>query len=266
MIIHTYFSKGGIMDYRKISIVISEKDSQTCLDLKNAISLDRSFNIIAATDSISSTYRALLKSSKTDLVFINADDEEVNLLEPLMTNIPNRPILIITMKSANQQKIMESLQSTVDYFLVKPINFDTVAREIKEVYYLKRLPPHAAYNVKESTNALEFTVKQLNNVPVASHLKGYHYLITGISALIEDQSMKDNITKALYPFIAKKWNSTPARIERSIRNAITLAWENGGDEYIAQLTKDSTTKPSNSQFMNAIEEAYNSKFSVCLMP
>jgi len=255
------------MDYRKISIVISEKDSQICLDLKNAIAMDRSFNIVAATDNISSAYHSLLKSSKTDLALINVDNEDVSLLEPLMANLPNKPILIIIMESVSQ-KIMESLQSSVDYLIIKPIDIDTVAREIKEVYFLKRLPPHNAYNVKESTSVLEFTLKHLNNVPVASHLRGYHYLITGISALVEDQSMKENITKALYPFIAKKWNSTPARVERSIRNALTLAWENGGDKYFAQLTEDSytNTKPSNSQFMNAIVDAYNSKFSECLMP
>jgi len=254
------------MDYRKISIVISEKDSQTCLDLKNAIALDRSFNIVAATDSVSSAYRSLLKSSKADLIFINADNEDVTILEPLMANLPNKPILIITMESANQQKIMESLQSSVDYFIVKPINLNSVVHEIKEVYYLKRLPAHSAYNIKESTSVLEFTVKQLNSVPVASHLKGYHYLITGISALIEDQSMKDNITKALYPFIAKKWHSTPARVERSIRNALALAWDSGGNECFANLIKECNTKPSNSQFMNAIVDAYNSKFSDCLIP
>jgi len=254
------------MDYRKISIVISEKDSQTCLDIKNAIALDRTFNIVAATDSVSSAYRSLLKNRRTDLVFINADSEDVKILEPLMANLPNKPILIITMESANQQKIMETLQSSVDYFIVKPINLDMVAREIKEVYFLKRLPPHNAYNVKESTSVLEFTVKQLNSVPIASHLKGYHYIITGVSALIEDQSMKDNITKALYPFIAKKWNSTPARVERSIRNALALAWENGRNEYFAHLIKECIiTKPSNSQFMNAIVNAYNSKFSDCLI-
>jgi len=255
------------MDYRKISIVISEKDSQICLDLKNAIAMDRSFNVVAATDNISSAYQSLLKSSKTDLALINADNEDVTLLEPLIASLPNRPILIITMESVSQQKIMESLQSTVDYFIVKPINIDSVVREIKEVYFLKRMPPHNAYNVKESTSLLEFTLKQLNSVPIPSHLRGYHYLITGVSALIEEQSMKDNITKALYPFIAKRWNSTPARVERSIRNALTLAWENGGDKYFAQLMDDRciTTKPSNSQFMNAIVDAYKSKFSESLM-
>ncbi|MDR2648793.1 MAG: sporulation initiation factor Spo0A C-terminal domain-containing protein [Clostridiales bacterium] len=32
--------------------------------------------------------------------------------------------------------------------------------------------------------------------------------------------MENNITKALYPYIAKKWQSTPVRVERAIRNAI----------------------------------------------
>jgi len=112
---------------------------------------------------------------------------------------------------------------------------------------------------KESLSILEFVVKQLNTVPIGSHLKGYHYLLTGITALIEDSDMKHNITKSLYPYIAKKWQSTPARVERAIRNAITTAWKNGCAENIKALTqnlKSNDSKPTNSQFMLAIASQY----------
>jgi two-component system response regulator (stage 0 sporulation protein A) len=35
------------------------------------------------------------------------------------------------------------------------------------------------------------------------------------------------ITKELYPALAKRFASTPTRVERSMRHAITTAWERG---------------------------------------
>jgi len=35
------------------------------------------------------------------------------------------------------------------------------------------------------------------------------------------------ITKELYPIIARKCGSTPSRVERAMRHAITTAWERG---------------------------------------
>jgi two-component system response regulator (stage 0 sporulation protein A) len=33
------------------------------------------------------------------------------------------------------------------------------------------------------------------------------------------------VTKELYPTIAKKYDTTPSRVERAIRHAIELAWD-----------------------------------------
>ena len=58
----------------------------------------------------------------------------------------------------------------------------------------------------------------------SDNLIGTDYLRQGI-ALYEAGARA--ITKELYPAIAKAANSTPARVERTMRHSIERAWERG---------------------------------------
>jgi len=248
------------MDKRKISIVIIEKDPQVRHDLIKSLVLDKAYNIIGMAEYVSNAQN-LLMCGKADVVVLNADPDSLAHIKEQNETKPDRPIFIVTVEANRHAAARESLQTGADYFLMKPLCMDTVARCIKEVYFFKRLPPHSAYAGKESSGILEFAVKQLNRVPIGSHLKGYHFLLTGITALIEDETMKKGITKSLYPYIAKKWDSTPVRVERAIRNAISRAWENGCSDHFKALLgnlKITGSKPSNSQFMLIIADLYHS--------
>lgn len=43
------------------------------------------------------------------------------------------------------------------------------------------------------------------------------------------------ITKELYPGIAKRFNTTPSKVERAIRHAIEVSWTRGKIENINKL-------------------------------
>ena len=63
------------------------------------------------------------------------------------------------------------------------------------------------------------------------------------------------ITKSVYPYVAKKYNSTPSRIERCMRTAITHFWESDGRakfETIAGFPVE--RKPTNSEFISLSAE------------
>ena len=58
------------------------------------------------------------------------------------------------------------------------------------------------------------------------------------------------MTKELYQSIAKKFNTTPSRVERAIRHAIEVAWSRGKVDTINQLfgytVHNTKGKPTNS--------------------
>ena len=66
------------------------------------------------------------------------------------------------------------------------------------------------------------------------------------------------VTKALYPQVAKKYNTTPSRVERAIRHAIEVAWDRGDIEvlqrYFGYTVSGVKGKPTNSEFIALIAD------------
>lgn len=101
---------------------------------------------------------------------------------------------------------------------------------------------------------LEMSVTRiLREFGVPAHLNGYVYLRKGIICLVKDMSMARSITKGLYYDVAKECESTVNKIERSIRNAIEVAWDRGNadafEKYFGYSSNNGRNRPCNSEFM-----------------
>lgn len=98
----------------------------------------------------------------------------------------------------------------------------------------------------------------IHEIGVPAHIKGYQYLREAIMMSVEDSSMISSITKILYPTIAKRFQTTPSRVERAIRHAIEVAWSRGRMETLDSLfgyTIDTGKgKPTNSEFIALIAD------------
>ena len=112
---------------------------------------------------------------------------------------------------------------------------------------------------KEPQHNLEQDVtNMIHEIGVPAHIKGYQYLREAIMMSVEDASMISSITKILYPTIAKRFQTTPSRVERAIRHAIEVAWSRGRMETLDALfgyTVDiGKGKPTNSEFIALIAD------------
>lgn len=112
---------------------------------------------------------------------------------------------------------------------------------------------------KELSRDLEKDVTDMiHEIGVPAHIKGYQYLREAIMMSVEDTSMLSSITKVLYPTIAKKFQTTPSRVERAIRHAIEVAWSRGRMETLDSLfgytINTGKGKPTNSEFIALIAD------------
>lgn len=112
---------------------------------------------------------------------------------------------------------------------------------------------------KEPPRDLEQDVTDMiHEIGVPAHIKGYQYLREAIMMSVDDCSMISSITKILYPTIAKRFQTTPSRVERAIRHAIEVAWSRGKMETLDALfgyTIDTGKgKPTNSEFIALIAD------------
>jgi len=68
----------------------------------------------------------------------------------------------------------------------------------------------------------------------------------------------NQITKQLYPDLAKKYKTTPSRVERAIRHAIEVAWNRGQIETVESIfgytVNSNKGKPTNSEFIAMIAD------------
>lgn len=123
----------------------------------------------------------------------------------------------------------------------------------------KEAPMAAEYKGKIMTYDLEKDVTDMiHEIGVPAHIKGYQYLREAIMMSVEEPDMLGSITKVLYPTIARKFQTTPSRVERAIRHAIEVAWNRGRmetlDDLFGYTINTGKGKPTNSEFIALIAD------------
>ena len=118
----------------------------------------------------------------------------------------------------------------------------------------------AARQTEEKPEAnLEIIISDImHQIGVPAHIKGYQYLRYAIILSVESPEVMSSVTKALYPAVAKKFQTTSSRVERAIRHAIEVAWDRGDvdvlSSYFGYTIQSSRGKPTNSEFIAMIAD------------
>ena len=133
----------------------------------------------------------------------------------------------------------------------------TVPRGGKNVI-LEEKPQEKESGMTHQRNLEKDVTDMIHEIGVPAHIKGYQYLREAIMMSVEDVEMLNSITKILYPSIAKKYQTTPSRVERAIRHAIEVAWSRGKMETLDALFGYTINigkgKPTNSEFIALIAD------------
>lgn len=95
-------------------------------------------------------------------------------------------------------------------------------------------------------------------VGIPAHIKGYQFLREAIKLAVENPSIINSITKQLYPSIAKRFETTPSKVERAIRHAIEVGWNRGRADRVNDIfgvkAFDRKDKPTNGEFIALIAD------------
>lgn len=91
----------------------------------------------------------------------------------------------------------------------------------------------------------------LRSLHIGGRLHGLQYLTYAISKTVRSPDATQYITKELYPEIAKHFGTTPSRVERSIRTAITYSWKHVRRETLNEVAGyHLIERPTNSEFID----------------
>ena len=104
----------------------------------------------------------------------------------------------------------------------------------------------------------ELVTSIIHEVGVPAHIKGYQYVREAIMITVENMDVINSVTKVLYPEVAKRYHTTPSRVERAIRHAIEVAWDRGDLEtlqrFFGYTVSNAKGKPTNSEFIAMISD------------
>lgn len=95
----------------------------------------------------------------------------------------------------------------------------------------------------------------LRALGVKPNIKGYQYIKFLIEMCEVDLTYHTKpITKEIYPECAKKFRTTPSRVERAIRHAIEGSFREAPKKYSAIFGRAFGKEPTNSEFIGLISE------------
>ncbi|MGL6105394.1 sporulation transcription factor Spo0A [Romboutsia sp.] len=264
---------GGILVNEKIKIVLADDNRDFCQVLKEYLSNENDIEILGiAKDGIEAL--DLVKKTQPDLLVLDVimpHLDGLGVIEKLNAmNIPKMPKIII-LSAVGQDKITQTaINLGADYYIVKPFDFVIFINRIRELvsnrtgHMETRSSMHSDIQmtrnsfVKNVGNIETEITNIIHEIGVPAHIKGYLYLREAIKMVIENVELLGAVTKELYPSIAKKFNTTPSRVERAIRHAIEVAWSRGKVDTINQLfgytVHNTKGKPTNSEFIAMIAD------------
>lgn len=169
---------------------------------------------------------------------------------------------VIMLTAFGQEDVMKkAVDFGASYFILKPFDLDYLADQVRQVFGQPKVTRKTAKHADHKQNKFDLEASITNiihEVGVPAHIKGYMYLREAITMIFNNVELLGSITKVLYPDIAKKFNTTPSRVERAIRHAIEVAWSRGNIDSISDLfgyTVSSTrAKPTNSEFIAMVAD------------
>ena len=93
------------------------------------------------------------------------------------------------------------------------------------------------------------------------------YVREAIIIAVQDMDVINAVTKVLYPEVARRYNTTPSRVERAVRHAIEVAWDRGDLEtlqsYFGYTVSNTKGKPTNSEFIAMIADRIRLQHRIC---
>lgn len=249
----------------KSTIFIADDNTEFVSALVAFLNEEEDFQVVGTANDGRTAIEAI-QNLKPDVVLLDIimlHVDGIGVLEKL-NEMPDINPICIMMSAVGQDKVTShSMALGAQYYIIKPFEMDILARRIRELVGKSEVKAPATITNMKYINkpkpSLEAMVTNIiHEVGVPAHIKGYQYLRDGIMMVVEDIEIINQITKQLYPDLAKKYKTTPSRVERAIRHAIEVGWGRGQIETVENIfgytVNANKGKPTNSEFIAMIAD------------
>ena len=179
---------------------------------------------------------------------------------------PGRVVVISALGSEEMGQLTFSLGAS--YYLIKPFTMETLLSRLKMFAGRETEREEKPVSAQQEPDLkLDQAISELlNQVGVPPNFKGYLYLRDCIKLVAKDFDRLGSIMKTVYPVVAEKYNTTPQKIERTIRHALEVTWERGNLKVLNELFSNTIDadrgKATNTLFIAKLADEIRLKFSL----
>ena len=155
--------------------------------------------------------------------------------------------------------LQRAFQKGASYVMLKPVEPEFLHRRMRDLLEASAAEKEVAFAPQPHEKSLDEKITSVFlSVGIPAHIKGYHFLREAIRMVYFNPELISKITKELYPGIAKRFNTTPSKVERAIRHAIEVSWMRGKIENMNKLfgfnVYGKNDKPTNGEFIALVAD------------
>lgn len=234
---------------KQLRILIADTGSSFAVLMANAFCLEGDWAIVRPQNEaiLSDT----VEKEHPDLLILDAVPLSMDLTEyvpTLQSRFPNLTVLVlIHRRNSFIEKLLREMGVMCRRF---PENPTELRADIRAHFY----------DDKSGTRRIQIPdpeirlTRLLHSVGIPSNLRGFHYLRCAIRFALNEPFCSGCMMHRIYPAVAEEMHSTPARVERSIRNAIAHAYETDQHDERPSLFASSNHRWKNSEFISLAVE------------
>ncbi len=259
----------------KIKILIADDNLDFVSTLITYFDTQSDVEIIATAKDGYEAYKKIVEEKPQvvllDVIMPHLDG--LGVLEKLISSNIDLPLCVMLSAVGQDSITAQAINLGAQYYVLKPFDMDVLMKRVREMIETpptkKPVIPMKSKEMKPTyipissqtskEELLEIKVTNIiHEIGVPAHIKGYQYLRDGIMMVVNNIEVINQITKQLYPDLAKKYKTTPSRVERAIRHAIEVAWNRGQLETVESIfgytVNSNKGKPTNSEFIAMIAD------------
>jgi two-component system response regulator (stage 0 sporulation protein A) len=275
------------MQSDKIRVILADDNLLLCQIVTDYLNKQPDIELVDVVHDGQEAFEKIRKE-KPHIVILDCAMPKVDGLGVLenLGSESNRPICIMLTGIRNDAVTRRAYDLGADYYIIKPFDLDVLGDRIRmfkdfnpsrykqELEDYKRglnrdeddeqgwfetqlavsvASPHRP-SIEEQVTDL------LREIGVPANIRGYRCLRAAIMISVENLDLLHFVTRQLYPSIAEQLETTPSSVERAIRHAIGIVWENGNIAELERLFGYSVStrkkKPSNSEFIALIADKF----------
>ena len=198
----------------KITVLLADASAEYRMALREKMEESGDFRIVGEAEDGQHTLQ-MVREMKPQVLVLDGMLPVLDGMAVLraVQEQPKKPCCIMLSAFCAESFQHEAERLGVYMFLPKPVNTDSLMEHIRRAMRPEEASAPALPQLEGQVTAI------IHEIGVPAHIKGYQYLREAIMITVQDMDVINAVTKVLYPEVAKRFCTTPSRVERALTSA-----------------------------------------------